>query len=302
MYIARKLTSEGYEYFIRESYFEAPYYRSRTLFYLGSHPEKYIQYYSEVAFCITIEEDLKKQGVETDQFELEELFFRFLSPEAQRCVASPFNRRRRDTTRKDVKVDLKAIHEFDAIRYIAIKLGVTNPKKYLGFPFSFFKHILKKSRDEIENFFWDIEDNLKYKEKIRYMEAIFDLCFVEVPEVRDTIFLERLCKIAEDENYRMGLSREQVLRDYLARYVWFYFDAMPVRRPPAGYENYYYEEVLKEIAWVLEIPLKELVTKSKEEILKLFKRKMKEVHPDKGGSHETFIRLREVMEKYFKNF
>jgi len=305
MYISRRLTLDGYEYSLNESYYDPPYYRSRVIYKLGTHPEKFIEYYSEVAFYITIEEDLKNLGIKTDQFELEELFFRFLTPEAQQCILSPFNRKRREPFPKTniKKLDMDQIHPFDALRYIALKFGILNPQKYINQPFPFLKNLMNKSRDEIENYLWDKEDKLKFRERFKYFQAIFKLAFVEDPKKNEEMFLEKICKLAKNEKYRMGLSEEEVISRYLARYIWYYYDTFLkifTSRPQP--KIYHESDIMYKIAEVLNVSVDFVKNSSKEKILKMFRQKLKEVHPDKGGKHEEFIKIRKLMETYSKLF
>ncbi|MFN4132260.1 MAG: hypothetical protein ACK4GE_04185, partial [Caldimicrobium sp.] len=71
MYISRKITKNGYSYRLCESYYDSPFFKSKVLFELGTNPEEFIIYYSDVSFSIELEEELLKVGRKTDQFELE---------------------------------------------------------------------------------------------------------------------------------------------------------------------------------------------------------------------------------------
>lgn len=300
MYLSRKIVNDGYEYFLAQSYFEAPYWRSKIIYPLGKFPEQFIEYYSEVAFYIPLEDILRERGIETNQDELEEIFFRFLSPEAKTCLRSPLNRKRR----KVIKIDrnnlkIKELHSFDIIRFLVLKLGISNPQNFLEVAFPFLIYLQNKSRDEIENFLWDMEDELPYREKLRYIFNIFNLDFSGALEERDQRFLEEVCKISEDEKYRMGLSKEEVLGRYLSRYIWFYFDVFKHKERPKIY-NLLEKELYEELAKILETSLEKLVSLSKREVITLFRKKAQKLHPDKGGSHEEFIKLRNLLEKYLK--
>lgn len=300
MYLGRKIVKDGYEYFLAQSYFEPPYWRSKVIYNLGRFPERFIEYYSEVAFYIPLEEVLKEKGIETNQDELEELFFRFLSPEAKSCLRSPLNRKRRKIVKIDrSKIKLNELHFFDISRFLVLKLGISNPQNFLEVSFPFLIHLQDKSRDEIENFLWDMEDELTYREKIRYIYNIFSLGFSGSLEERDQNFLEKICKIADDEKYRMGLSKEEVLNKYLSRYIWFYFDFVKHRERPKIY-NVLEKELYQEVAKILEISLETLINLSKKEVLSLFRRRAQQLHPDKGGTHEDFIKLKSLLEKYLK--
>uniref|UniRef100_A0A832GRA6 J domain-containing protein n=1 Tax=Caldimicrobium thiodismutans TaxID=1653476 RepID=A0A832GRA6_9BACT len=298
MYISRRISPGGYQYSINESYYEEPYFKSRVLVDLGSTPERFITYYSDVAFSIDLEEKLAEKGKVTDQFELEELFFRFLKPEAQRWVK--FSKNRKTIKTQELRnYKPEEIHWFDRLRLIVLKLDHREPQRVVNRPFPFYHKLLNKSRDEIENLLWDMEDRLNFRERIRYLLAIFALQRVDNLEDRDRLFLENLCQIASEPDYRMGLMEEEVLSRYLSRYVWFYFDALPWRKVPRVYqtiENSLYQE----LAYSLHISVEVLLSLSKKEVLKLFRAKILELHPDRGGSHEAFVKIRKLMEDFLK--
>lgn len=299
MYISRKITLNGYSYRICESYYDPPFFKSKVLFDLGTNPEKYITYYSDVAFSIDLEEYLEKAGRKTDQFELEKLFLRFLKPEAGRWVSFSINRRA--TQKRPPQKSFKAedFFWFDRIRLIAIKLDHREPKRVVDKKFPFYSKLLNKSRDEIENMLWDMEDNLNFRERSRYLLAIFGLQRASTLEERDEIFLNTLCSIAKDSYFYMDLSPEEVLSRYLSRYIWFYFDSLPWRRAPRIYQHLE-NSLYRELSQTLGISLETLLASSKKEVLKLFRKKILELHPDRGGSHEDFIRVRKLMEDFLK--
>ncbi len=297
MYIARKPVFGHYEYSLKESYYEAPYWKSRIILDLGPTPEDYITYYSEVAFSIDLEEKLKSLGYQIDQWELEKLFFRFLKPEAQRIITQFTRPRRIKKTRKHFSI--KDIHPFDIKRRLVLKFNISNPKKIMHIPYPFLSELTEKSRDELENYFWDLEDRLKYREKIKYLLVIFDLLYL-YPRIKpwelDEIFINNFCKILEDESFRMGLSVEELHRTYFCRYVWMYFDMIlffPIIKKYRAHKKSIYFEASK----IFNIPVEELERASIEDLFKIFRKKAKELHPDKGGSHEKFIQLRKIFEE-----
>jgi len=297
MYISRRIANGTYIYSLNQSYFEPPYWKSKVLLNLGSNPCQYIQYYSDVAFSIVVEEDLKKIGVETDQFELERVFYSFLTPDAQRWV--DFSRNRKSLKKGTKRFPPEEVHFFDRRRLIALRLDHREPWRVEDKFFPFYGELLEKSRDEIENYLWNFEDKLNYREKIRYIYAIFGLNYATSQEEQDNIFINRLCELSQDETYRMGLSDDEVIKNYLCRYVWFYFDVLPIRRVPSFYLTME-ESLYKEVANVLNISVETLYFLSKREILRLFREKIKRYHPDLGGNREDFIRIRKLMEAFLK--
>lgn len=300
MYIARRPVSGYYEYSLKESYYEAPYWKSKTILNLGPHPEDYITYYSEVAFSIDLEDKLEKLGYKVDQWELEKLFFRFLNPEAQRIINQFTRPRSVKKNRKDFI--LKELHPFDIKRRLVLKFGISNPEKFMDIPYPFLSELWEKSRDELENYFWDLEDQLKYREKIRYLMAIFGLFYIDSRATRediDKLFINNFCEILEDETFKMGISSEELHRNYFCRYVWVYFDLVPFFPKPR--ETYVKERDIYFRAFqIFGISEDELRKAGKKELLRIFRREAKKLHPDKGGSHEKFIELRKIFEELLK--
>jgi hypothetical protein len=297
MYISRKLVNGVYSYSLNQSYFDPPYWKSKVLLNLGTNPREYVHYYSDVAFSILVEEDLKKLGVQTNQFELEEVFYLFLTQDAQRWV--DFSLNRKPIKRSTKRFSPSEVHFFDRRRLIALRLDHREPWRVEESFFPFYRELIEKSRDEIENYLWNFEDKLNYREKVRYLYAIFGLNHTPTQEDQDKLFIQRLCEIASDEVYRMGFSVDEVIKYYLCRYVWLYFDVIPIRRVPSFYLNME-ESIYKEVAYVLNVSLETLYSLSKKEILKLFREKIKIYHPDLGGDREKFIRIRKVMEAFLK--
>ncbi|MCS7198796.1 MAG: hypothetical protein N2327_04645 [Caldimicrobium sp.] len=298
MYISRKITPQGYVFSINESYYEAPFYKSRVLLELGLNPGEFVTYYSEVAFSIDLEEKLAKAGKHTDQFELEKLFYPFLKPEAQRWVRLSLNREKRKIV-SEKNYEPEDIFWFDRVRLISLKLDHRDPRQIANQRYPFFERLLQKSRDEIENMLWDMEDRLSFREKVRYILSIFSLQRIDSNENRDHVFLDQLCQIAQDPAYFMDLSPHIVLSSYLSRYIWFYFDALPWRATPKIFQ-FRGNRLYQELATSLNLSVEDLLSLSKKEVLKLFRAKIKELHPDRGGRHESFVSFRRLMEEFLK--
>lgn len=302
MYIARKPIPGGYEYSLKESYYEAPFWKSKVILNLGTNPERFIVYYSDVAFSVDLEETLEKLGYKVSQVELERLFLRFLRPETRRIILQ-FERPQKLYSKKDkIKIDLKNFHPFDVKRYVALKFGVNEPEKFLNYPYPFLKYLLNKSRDEIENFFWDMEDKLTYREKQRYVRSIFGVLKVTsrmTPKDLDVKFLEHFCETVEDETFRMGMEKEELIRTYFCRYLWLYFD-YGYRPSPTVYYEPSFEQLYLFASYYLGVSVEFIKQASTKELLKIYRKKAKVLHPDKGGSHESFIRFKKIVEELLK--
>ncbi len=301
MYLARKPLFGQYKYSLKESYYDPPYWKSRTILDLGFSPEKHIVYYSEVGFFIDLEETLEKLGYKIDQWGLEKLFFRFLNPEAKRIITQ-FTRSQ-SVKIKRKKINIKDFHPFDIKRRIVLKFGMSNPEKYMDYPYPFLSELYYKSRDELENYFWDMEDSLRFKEKIRYLMIIFGLTYIPSSfsiEDIDNMFINNLCNILKDETFRMGMSSEELIKNYFCRYIWFYFDNIRLFRASKEEIQFKEEEIILEASKLLGVSVELIKKATKKDLIKLYRKKAKEIHPDKGGSHEKFIQLKKVFERLLR--
>lgn len=317
MYLARKRTSSGFRYFLRISRKEGPFWKACDLIDLGPDPSVYIRYPGGRSFYIDegLEEAVKSHGIETDQWELEKLFFRFVKPEIQEALGPYIDRSQRRPPRFPRKEQLKLqekYHPFDKRRLLFLKFGSTNVENLLKRPLSFLNQLQHKSRDEIEQLIWDKEDILRPKEVVAYIYTAFALWeyFPErftrfIPEAGlieelDRFFLEAICRLAQDETYRMGLSEEEVLREYLSRYVILYFDHTEAERKffeERQHGKWLRREILVEAARYFGFSPESLEKLSRKELLSIFRAKAKELHPDRGGDKEAFIRLRKLFEE-----
>ena len=317
MYLARKRTSSGFRYFLRISRKEGPFWKGRDLIGLGPDPSIYIRYPGGKSFYIdeALEETIKSYGIETDQWELERLFFRFVKSEIREALYFYIDRGQRRPSRLSREEQLRLqekYHSFDKRRLLFLKFGCTNVEGLLERPLSFLNQLQDKSRDEIEQLIWDKEDRLRPKEVVAYIYTAFALWEYFpgrisrfIPEAAlieelDRFFLEALCKVAEDEGYRMGLSEGEVLREYLYRYVILYFDHTEAERQffeDRQQGKWWRREVVDKAARYFGFSPESLEKLSRKELLAIFRAKAKELHPDRGGDKEAFIRLRKLFEE-----
>ncbi|QJA05534.1 hypothetical protein FVE67_01415 [Thermosulfurimonas marina] len=316
MYLARKRTPRGFRYSLRVSEKGDRFWRSREIFDLGEDPARYIRYPGGVTFYVDpeLEEELHRRGVETDQWELERLFLRFVSPEIREKLWPYITRSEKKAARPSRREQMRlqeTFHPFDKRRLIFLKFGGFNPR-LLERPLWFLNRLRDKSRDEIEQLLWEMEDRLRPREVVSYIYAAFALWdyFPErltrfIPEARlqrelDQAFLTALCELARDEAFRMGLSEEEVLREYLSRYVILYFDTTEGARRMfeerrAG--RWARAEALHRAARYFGLSPETLSRLSRKELLRLFRERAKVLHPDRGGNKEAFVELRAIFEE-----
>jgi len=325
LYLAQKRIGGKLYYFLRESYFADGLWRSRDLIALGTNPSRYIIYPGGNSFYIDekIIERLATKGVKTDQWELEEIFWPFIKPRIKRILGDFSSRQFVPKKRlpRQKQLDLqKGYHLFDCRRLLFLKFGGTNLDPLLKRPLSFLNVLKDKSRDEIEQYIMRAELKLRPRETMAYIYASFGLSKyfdrkmtkylpeAQVLEELDEAFLKELCNLSRDETYRMGLSEEEILRDYLSRYVIMYFDRLEQTRrffenvqARLMQERYYaIRDVIARAASYFGLSEEELLRMGKEEITRLFRRRARELHPDQGGEHEAFIELHRLYEEFME--
>jgi len=322
MYLALRFVRSATLYILRESYHEGKVLRHRDLLELGVSPGEFVHYTDRGSFYIddSIFDRLKEQGVEADPFELEELFYPFVHPDVRFRMGS-FADRFRHRSWKPISAAVRQrildeTHPFDRRRAHFLRFGQTDQRQLLR-AVSLYKVLLDKSRDEIEQYFLRHEMALRPDEYKNYMYAIFNLqaFFTQSfarsmpealdPEKMDDHFVEQLCVLHEDPEFWKGFERGEVLHEYLVRYVIMYFDYSFASG--SGWERYIRNFMdsrrhyappkssrrmsMSEAATVFGVSRAELSAMSLRELKGLFRKKARELHPDKGGNHEEFIEL-----------
>ena len=326
MYLASEIKDGSLHFYIRESYREADVFLSRDLIDLGPDPARYIIYPGGNAFYIDeqIEERLIESGAGKQVPELEDIFWRFVDPEIRR-VLEPF-RSREDRHRALRRKKAPAagpsaeIHIFDQRRAHYLKFGQTDQRDIGRMPIKYFKGLQRKSRDELENGFMDMEAALNPREYKSYTFTIFDLqrYFSESfanskPQILnqdmvDEYFIDQVCRLNSDPVFWAGMQKNDRLHDYLVRYVLMHFDYDYA--PGSFMEDYLRQFInsrreyrpphqnkaasLKEASRILGESVETLKKMDRRDLVRLYRRKAQELHPDKGGDHDEFVRLTEA--------
>jgi hypothetical protein len=329
MYLARRRIAGRLHYSLRESYRSGADLLFRELFDLGSAPGRYIVYPGGNAFYIepALEDALRERGVDPDPEELETALWPFVAPEI-RWKLEPF-RRREDLRRRGRAVPPTSVppepHPFDRRRLLFLKTGRMDQRSLGRLPNSIRRALQGKSRDEIEQGLIEMEAVLRPRELKAYTYTIFDLqqCFAErfareAPEFldplrMDELFLEALCGLQDDSAFWGGMDPGARLHDYLARYAVMYFDHAFETRSPA--EDYIREfinrhrdyrppasvaETMRDSAEVFAESRETLRQMTGPDLTRLYRRRAQDLHPDKGGDHERFLRLSEAYEKLMR--
>jgi hypothetical protein len=323
LYLASIKINGQIHYLIRESYLQEDFFLSRDLIDLGADPASHIIYPGGNAFYINemIEDRLIELGAGNSLDQLEDIFWRFVQPEIRR-VLEPFRRRedrhRANRNKKAPEVkNLTPLHSFDKRRVHYLKFGQTDQRNIEHVPLKLFRGLHNKSRDEIEHGLMDMEDALSPREYKTYTYTIFNLqqYFYESfansnPQMLnqtkvDEYFIEQVCRLNSDPLFWAGMDATERLHDYLVRYVLMHFD---YDFAPASFMEDYLRQFinsrreyrpphksaavgLKEASTIFGISRSKLNNMSRRELVRLYRRKAQEWHPDKGGDHDKFVSL-----------
>jgi hypothetical protein len=320
MYLARQRIAGRCHYAIRESYRSGERLLFRELAELGTSPGSFIVYPGGNAFYVDpeLEDALRAAGADPSPTELEAIFWPFVLPEL-RWKLEGF--RRRENRARDRRAAASAghpvaAHRFDRRRLMFLKTGRLGPGAEAALPASGLRALQGKSRDELEQGFIEMEDLLRPRELKAYVFAVFDLqqAFAErfareSPEWLDSdrldaVFGEALCALQDDPAFWAGMDAGGRLNDYLVRYAVMHFDHEFETRSPA--ESFVRDFInrhrayrppasvvasLQDMAEIFSENREALKQMSGRDLTRLYRRRAQELHPDKGGDHERFVRL-----------
>jgi hypothetical protein len=333
MYLAINNIRGRRKFFIRDSCFDTARncWLSRDLFDLGCNPADYIEYLGGNSFYLNEElcDQLADQVSELDLCELEELFWPFIKKDI-RDKLEPFYCRGRRTKKKE-KTSAKDIGEdqvqvFDKRRISFLRYGVTDQRRVAHLPRKYYAELLGKSRDEIEQYFLQMESSLPLQEYKLYVYVIFDLerYFTEsfarsMPggldqNKLDEYFVKEVCRLHEDKHFWACFPTGKKLHEYLRRYVIMFFDYDfqeggawdEYLRDFINSRRFHQQAAAKpsmdmdEIAEIFGEPLEKLQKMNRRALLKLYRERAHDLHPDKGGEHDEFVRLTEAYNELLK--
>ena len=331
MYLAEHTIKGRKKYIIRDSLYNpaSNCWQSRDLIDLGRAPGEYIEYPGGNAFYIneSVSRHLASQGVEYDICELEELFWRFIKREIRQKI-EPFHYRGRRKSRRAGMEDRseEPVQLFDRRRIYYLRCGAVDQRMISRLPQRYFTALRNKSRDELEQYILQLEKNLRPGEYKLYAYVIFDLQrYFRASTARlipqaldqdelDSCFIRELCSLQRDKPFWSGFHKGDGLHEYLVRYAVMFFDyefdggsawdeylqnfinSRRFYRPPSPPAKIDTEEI-EEIFGVSEEDLKAM---QKSELIKLFRLRAHELHPDKGGEHDAFVRLAEAYKQLLR--
>ena len=330
MYLAMEKGRQGQRFYLRRSILDdSGTWIYEDLFDLGRDPEEFIEYIDERIFLVSqeIQDALFEKEVEYEYEELEEIFWPFVDPAIKQTIMDfgglrgrNFRRRKR-YSKNELRSLQKNIHPFDRKRALFLKFLQVNLAPLFDEPFPFLNDLLGKSRDEIENYFLFLEMDLRPWEMRSYLYAIFGIGdrFAPrltrfVPEAQsqteiDRFFLEELCRLNADDSFldKGATPFSQGIHPYLRRYLIQFFDFSFATPGSASHEYTRkggsslssqakligFEESLE----ILGVSEHEYLKMTEKDLISHFRKKAQNLHPDKGGDHEAFLKLKEAFEE-----
>ena len=316
MYLARTKVKDRTHYYIRETYPDGAYLKSRDVFDLGTDPSKYIVYLGAHGYYYdeAIEETLSQFGLYPDQDELDRIFWDFLDPEIKRVIRG--FQRRSGKTKTDSPESYPQVHIFDKRRIHYLKFAQIDQRNLGKMPPTLFNVLHGKSRDEIEQYFMVQERILHPNELKAYVYTIFDLqkFFLDVIAAQrpqdlnqikmDEFFIDAVCGLNDDKKFWSGMETSDRLQDYLIKYVIMYFDNEFLRR--SLFQDYLHDFMnrhrtylppkkvrvnMEEAARLFETSWENLKKMDLKCFNRLYRKMALKHHPDKGGSSEKFVKL-----------
>jgi hypothetical protein len=316
VYLARIPMGRKVHYYIRQSFCEHGALKSRDLFYLGTDPARYIIYPGGHGYyydaCVI--EALMQAGAPADQNDLDDIFFEFIDPEIQRVIEAFDRGRHRHTLRlNDCAQGAGNLHAFDKKRYHFLRFGNSGRGPVDNLADRYFRPLLQKSRDELEQYFIKEEHVLRHHEKAVYVSTLFDMRQFRpdpekdqaITEQMDHYFIRKLCRLNADIDFwadrAIGHGR---LNDYFIKYAIMYFDFEPPRQAPwqSRFEEFMNQHrtyrpprnvriKIEEAANMFGKPWKELKALDRRGLSRLYRTLSMQYHPDRGGSPELFRKL-----------
>jgi len=264
--------------------------------------------------------------------ELEELLWPFVEPSVKRKMEHFFSRGKSPGRKGKTKIKLiscngQTVGSFDKRRLHFLRFGSTDQGEVFSMPPALEVKLLNRSRDELEQYFLEAEAKLREVELKSYLYAALDLQshFSEAyarsipqalpPEKIDQAFLKELCLLNDNRIFWQDRTDYTHLPDYLIRYLILFFDSNFPRRNRAfdeaqefmnGHRQFRWPERKEtvsenEMALLFGENAETLHKANKKELTRLYRKKAKSMHPDKGGDQEEFIRLTTAYEELLRS-
>lgn len=329
MYMAHTTINNQRHYIIRKSVFTGGVYVSRDMMELGPDPSAYIVYPGGSSFYIRedVEEVLSSRGADPDYDQLEIIFWPFVREDIKWTLRGFMSRDdssgpRGELTKDEDDFIRSHLHPVDRRRYNYLRLGELDQSRLTGIPNKFYRCLSFKSRDELEHLFMDMEKKLEPQElslyvySFMYLRRFFqELIAGRMPQGLDQqrledLFISEICDLNNDSLFWQGTRKPADLHPILVRYVIMFFDyplasdsfirdhmedfIAGTRRRAANLPRKKTDFTDEEAEKLMGVSSRSLGTMSGKELTKIYRSRVMEMHPDKGGDHDRFIKLMEI--------
>lgn len=337
VYLKRKRRKNQDHYILSESYHEDGIWKYRKLMDLGADPAEYIVYPGGNAFYIkeSLEETLNWSATDFSYDELEALFMPFLKPRIRRIVESfqrrgPIDKHWKAMNPETLYQYQNRLHDFDKRRLHYLRYGRVEIGKLEGRSWPFLNVLLERSRDEIEHVIQGMETDISPYEIRPYLYTALNLQthFQHLltrfqpaaldPEKVNEHFVKDLFRLNRDKHFFIGVEDHDpdTLHAYLVKYLDLYFnhtfDPDAVReeyiqdfiwrhqfyRPPR--HSHELSGTEKKACEILAITQEDFKGMTRRELIKCYRIRAKETHPDMGGKREVFVQVQEAYECLIK--
>ena len=335
MYLKRVRRRGTIHYILRESIWCGDHWGYRNLFDLGEHPESFIVYPGGNGFYFKaeLEDALEKQNVKWEPEELERIFYPFLRPDIRRILdifgsrGSP-KHRWKGWSDEQLFQHQRHLHSFDKRRLHFLRCGRVNIGNLEGRAWKFLNILIDKCRDEIENIIDEMEKQLRPYEIKPYVFTSLHLqtyfpnhLLRNHPaaldqEKLDGYFLEAICKLNSDPTFFKGVPDHDPgkLHSYLVKYVIYYFDyGFDTHRSWREFNEEFINQrfanrflrrsnvSIEEACDRLGISYPDFKRMTVRDLVRRYRTKAMELHPDRGGSHDAFVHMMEAYQVLLQN-
>ena len=335
MYLAKIRKGQDIHHVLRLSFFDPQRecFRFRDIFDLGIAPARFIDrgQWPAIAYHGDLEEAVALAGAGNQSgLVLERLLWDFFTREEQEELGR-FSRRRSVASppfsSEDEERLQREIHLFDRKRLYFLRYGAVDQTRLHLLHKKLCRPLFGQCRDEREFHFQALERVISPAEYRTYVFAIFDLqrFFSEsysrfMPEALDQErmadhLVEEICHLNDDQGFWGEPMAENALHPHLQRYLVMFFDYGYAPRSFSADFARDFAERHRRFRWPEEKSpppaevdaafgrsMEELRRMSKRDLARLFRKRAKELHPDRGGDHHRFIVLNNLYENLKNRF
>ena len=243
MYLARTPFPGRTQFILRRSVSSEGKYIAEDVYVLGADPSAFVRYAGGNSFYLdeALVETVQQKAPDCRYEDLEDILWPFVDPAVRRSLRGFRHRGGADGRRRQAppvqKEQIEALHRIDRQRLQYLRLGTLDQSRLGGVPSGLYRPLLFKSRDELEQYFMTLEQDLAWNEQAVYCYSFLNLrrFFYEIhagkmpqaldQEKLDRLFVRELCSLDADQAFWSGMDRGPDLHPYLIRYVLMFFDS-----------------------------------------------------------------------------